>query len=61
MDHHTRNLRMIQETKDTRIMTVPLVDEARLVSKALKKRKEELKRSHDFQTAERNSQINRNN
>ena len=32
-----------------------------MISKGLKKRKEELKRAHQFQTSEQNIQINRNN
>ena len=58
---HERKLQLIQESKDSKMHAVPHIEETKIISKSLKKRKEELKRAHDFITSEQNIQINRNN
>jgi hypothetical protein len=48
MELHSRKMKLIAESKDCKKHAVPHAEETRTISKALKKRREDLKRAHDF-------------
>lgn len=48
MNFHASKLQQIFDSKDSKCHAVPHVEETKKISQHLKKRKEDLKRAHDF-------------
>jgi len=52
MNHHAYKLQQIFDSKDSKVHAVPHVEETKKITEELKKRRQDLKRAHDFKETE---------